>query len=78
VATEKETAMKNTVKPWADVHADYKTTDSLGIRRVLVLDEETGATVLAPWTGPADAFRPDDGGDATWRSKGMNADDGHA
>lgn len=43
--------MKNTEKPWSKIHSDYKSVIA-GRRYALVLDDKTGATVLAPWEGP--------------------------
>lgn len=61
----------NDRKPWADVHADYKS-DATGVRRVLVLDETTGATVLTRWIGP-DA-RVETLVAMDWNDKGLSLD----
>jgi len=39
-------------RPWADIIADFKMVGEGGTRMVLMMDEVTGATVLAPWVGP--------------------------
>lgn len=53
---------------WADIHPDFRTIHD-GARFVLAMDLESGATVLAPWNGPA-ALAAHDIGVTVTRSHG--------